>query len=450
MERRRSGWMGGLAVGIALTMPSTAPAEVPTYHREVSRILQKNCVECHRPGQVAPFALQTYEQTRKRADDLASVVHDRTMPPWHASTTEGGPFLDARVLTEAEIATIAAWAKAGAPEGDPKDAPPPLEFASGWQLGEPDLVLTMPIPFQLGPDGPDEHRVFVIPTGLLEGKWVAAIDYKPGNPKIVHHALGGFDLKKRARILDEADPRPGYKVFGGFGFTPDGMLSGWSPGHKATVSPEGVGRYLPAGADFVLQVHYHRNGKVETDSTQVGIYFAKTPIDKEQKAAVVSPPPGPLLFIPKLWIPAGSSNHEVTGSLTLEESDRHLFGITPHMHWLGKDFLLTATLPDGSKRTLIKIDRWDFNWQDLYLLAEPIALPKGTRIDMVAHFDNSTANPSNPSKPPVAVGWGEQTTDEMCLGFLYLTRDDQHLGGKPPSKFRTPKPQDSVNPPATR
>jgi hypothetical protein len=450
LERHRRRWVGWLAAGITLLMATSAFAEAPTYHREVSRILQRSCQDCHRPGQVAPFSLLTYDQARKRADDLAAVTHDRRMPPWHASTTEGGPFRDPRVLPDADIATIAAWAKAGAPEGDPKDAPQPRAFASGWQLGEPDLVLTMPRPYELGPEGADEHRVFVIPTGLTEGKWVTAIDYKPGNPRIVHHALGAFDLKKRGRILDEADPRPGYKVFGGFGFTPDGGMSGWSPGHGATVSPEGVGRYLPAGADFILQVHYHRDGKAEVDSTQVGLYFARRPVDKEQRAAVVSPPPGRLIIVPALRIPAGSNNHEVTGSLTLDGEDRHLIGITPHMHWLGKDFLLTATFPDGSKRTLIKIDRWDFNWQDLYDLAEPIAMPKGTKVEMVAHFDNSAANPSNPSRPPVNVGWGEQTTDEMCLGFLYLTRDDQHLGGLPPKKYRAPAASSAPSTPESR
>ena len=427
-------WLVGMFAVMGVAPPALAGG--PTYHREVSRILQANCQECHRPGQVAPFSLLGYDQARKRAGDLARVTHEKTMPPWHASTTEGGPFRGVRVLPEADIAALTAWAEAGAPEGDPKDAPPPLEFASGWQLGEPDLVLTMPTTFELGAEGADEHRVFVIPTGLLEGKWVAAIDYKPGNARIVHHALGGFDTKKRARIFDEADPRPGYKVFGGFGFLPDGLLSGWSPGHQATVSPEGVGRYMPAGADFLLQVHYHRSGKAESDATRVGIYFAKAPIDKEQRVAVVSPPPGRFRIIPALNIPAGSAQHEVTGTMTLDGEDRHLIGITPHMHWLGKDFLMTATFPDGSKRTLIKIDRWDFNWQDLYDLAETISLPKGTRIDMVAHFDNSSANPANPTKPPVAVGWGEQTTDEMCLGFLYLTRDDQHLAGQPPQKYR--------------
>jgi mono/diheme cytochrome c family protein len=422
--------------GIALVSALPAQAEPPTYHREVSRILQKQCQDCHRPGQVAPFSLLTYDQSRKRADDLAQVTHDRKMPPWPASTKEGGPFKDARVLSEAEIAILADWVKAGAPEGDPKDAPPAREFGSGWQLGEPDLVITMPEPYGLAPEGADEHRVFVIPTGLAEGKWVAAIDFKPGNPKVVHHVLGAFDTKKRGQILDKADPKPGYKVFGGFGFLPDGFMSGWSPGRQPSAPPQGVGRYLPGNSDFILQVHYHKNGKPETDATQVGLYFAKVPTDKELKVAVVSPPPGPLLVIPKLSIPAGASHHEVTGSLVLEDEDRHLNGITPHMHWLGQDFLLTATFPDGSKRTLIKTDRWDFNWQGLYDLVEPIALPKGTRIDMIAHFDNSAANPFNPNNPPVRVGWGEQTTDEMCLGFLYLTRDDQHLEGRPPSKYR--------------
>jgi hypothetical protein len=440
MTLRQAWWGSSMGFGLILATAFPAPAGPPTYHREVSRILQKQCQDCHRAGQVAPFSLLTYDQARKRADDLAEVAHDRRMPPWPASTKEGGPFKEARVLSEAEIATLEAWARAGAPEGDPRDTPPPREFGSGWQLGEPDLVITMPEAFELAAEGADEHRVFVIPTGLAEGKWVAAIDYKPGNPRVVHHVLGAFDTRKRGRILDKADPKPGYKVFGGFGFIPDGFLSGWSPGKKATASPEGVARYLPGGSDFILQVHYHRSGKPETDSTQVGLYFARKPVDKELTVRVLSPPAGRIWFIPELRIPAGASNHEVTGSLVLNGEDRHLIGITPHMHWLGKDFRLTATRPDGSKQTLIKIDRWDFNWQGLYDLAEPIPLPKGTRLDMVAHFDNSDANPANPNNPPVTVGWGEQTTDEMCLGFLYLTRDEQHLEGRPPSRFRPAAP----------
>jgi mono/diheme cytochrome c family protein len=431
---RRFGWLGLVALGLP-TLP--ARADSPTYHREVERILQKQCQECHRPGQVAPFSLLTFDQARKRAGDLAEVAHARTMPPWPASTKEGGPFKDPRILTDAEVATLAEWVKAGAPEGDPKDAPKPLVFEEGWPLGEPDLILTIPEPFALEADGGDEHRVFVIPTGLTEGKWIRALDFRPGNPKIVHHTLGAFDTKKRARILDQGDPKPGYRVFGGFGLGPDGFMSGWSPGRGPTILADGIGRYLPAGADFLLQVHYHKSGKPELDATKVGLYFAKTPTDKDISIRTVSPPPNKFFrFIPDLNIPAGASHHEVTGSLTLDEDDRHLVGVTPHMHWLGKDFLLTAIFPDGTRRTLIKVDRWDFNWQASYDFAEPIALPKGTRVEMVAHFDNSAANPANPSKPPVPVHWGEQTDDEMCIGFLHLTRDEQHLQDRPPARFR--------------
>ena len=210
---------------------------------------QKNCQECHRPGQVAPFALLTFEQARKRADDLASVTHRRTMPPWHASTTEGRAHsVMSRCSLRRDIATLAAWAKAGAPEGDPKDAPPPLEFAVRLATRRARPRPHHARAVRAGPEGADEHRVFVIPTGLLEGKWVAAVDYKPGNPRIVHHALGAFDTKKRGRILDAADPKPGYKVFGGFGFfCPTGFCRAGRPATRPPVSPEGVGRYLPGG-----------------------------------------------------------------------------------------------------------------------------------------------------------------------------------------------------------
>ena len=438
--------------GLLAAIPGSAPAATPTYHREIAPILRKQCQECHRPGEVAPFSLLTFEQARKRASDLASVTHDRRMPPWPASTAEGGPFKNPRVLSDAEIATIAAWAEAGCPEGDPKDEPPPREFVSGWAMGEPDLILTLPEPYALEADGEDEHRVFVLPTNLPEGHWIDGIDFRPGNPKVVHHTLGALDLRKRARVLDAADPKPGYKVFGGFGINPDAFMSGWSPGRGATDMPPGVGRYLPAGADFLLQVHYHKSGKPEVDATRVGIYFAKAPVDKEVSIRMVMPPMNRLLkFLPDLSIPAGSDRHEVIGSLVIDGEDRHLIGVTPHMHWLGKDFVLRAALPDGSKRTLIKVDRWDFNWQMSYDFADPVPLPKGTRVDMLAHFDNSAGNPRNPTSPPVPVGWGERTVDEMCIGFLHLTRDDQHLGDRPPARFRAAEPAPKPAPaPATR
>jgi Copper type II ascorbate-dependent monooxygenase, C-terminal domain len=432
----RAGWTYGL-IGLALLASSgfkPARGEGPTYHREVVRILQEQCQDCHRPGQVAPFSLLTYEQARKRASDIVTVTGQHKMPPWPASTKEGGPFCDARVLSEAQIATLSEWAEAGAPEGDPKDAPAPRAWTSDWTLGPPDLVLTVPEPYTIGPDGRDEYRVFVLPSGLTEGKWISAIDYKPGNARVVHHILGAFDIRGAARKLDEADPKPGYKAFGGFGIFTSGRLGGWAPGKRARPYPEGVGRYLPAGSDILIQIHYHRSGKTEKDATSIGLYFAKGSIDKQARGEMVLPPVKGLFQRPALSIPAGSANYEVTGSAEIEE-DAHLFGITPHMHWLGKDFLLTATRPDGSKTTLIRIDDWDFNWQGIYELVNPVALPKGTRIDMTAHFDNSADNPDNPSSPPVAVHWGEQTNDEMCIGFLHLTFDGEHRKNRPPPRF---------------
>jgi len=361
-----------------------------------------------------------------------NVTDARKMPPWPASTEEGGPFRDARVMSESEIATLEAWLEAGSPEGDPGDAPPPQEWASDWTLGPPDLVLTPSESFTLDAEGRDEMHVFVLPSGLTEGRWISAIDFKPGNPKVVHHILSAFDTGGRARKLDEADPGPGYKVFGGYGLIPSGGLGGWAPGKRAQHLPDGLGRYLPAGADVLMQVHYHRDGKVETDKTSIGLYYAKTPVDKQVRGGMVMPPRKNLFSRPDLMIPAGEANHEVSGSLEIND-DVHLTAVVPHMHWIGKDFVLKAVRPDGSAVTLIRVDQWNFNWQGTYDLATPVALPKGSRVEMLAHFDNSPKNPDNPSSPPKEVRWGEQTTDEMCIGFLQWTVDREHLGNRPPT-----------------
>ncbi len=426
----------GLCLGTVAT--SSAQAATPTYHRDVEPIVQKHCQECHRPGQVAPFSLLTYEQARKRSSDIAAVIDDQRMPPWHASTKEGGPFRDARVLSSVERSAIEAWVKAGSPEGDPKDAPPPRSFDSEWALGKPDLVLTPSESYTLGAEGKDEFRVFVIPSGLTEGRWVSAVDFRAGNAKVVHHILSGFDTTGRAKELDKADPEVGYKTFAGFGslpsglpFIPSGGLGGWAPGKAPRPLPTGVGRFIPAGADILIQIHYHKSGKVEKDATSIALYFAKTPTDKLVRPGAVFPPRPGLLSRPNLRIPAGTENYEITGEWRVPY-DAHLFAVVPHMHWLGKDFQMVAERPDGTKQTLIKVDRWDFNWQDTYEFDKPPALPSGTTIKMLAHFDNSEKNPSNPSKPPVDVTWGEQTTNEMCIGFLQLTRDDEHLNNQPP------------------
>jgi len=429
-------WTAGVSFALLLSLSRLSEgAEPPSYHRDVLPILQKHCQDCHRPGQVAPFSLLSYEQAKKRGSDLATVTSERTMPPWHASTEEGGPFRDARVLSQAEMETLSQWVEAGCPEGNSAEAPAARTWNSDWALGKPDLVLEPKETYTLDAEGRDELRVFVIPSGLTEGKWVSAIDFKPGNPKVVHHILAAFDTRGAARKLDESDPKSGYHSFGGFGIIPSGGLGGWSPGKHPRFEREGTGRYVPAGADLLIQVHYHRSGKAETDRSAIGLYFAKSPIDKQVRGAMITPPRQGLFRRPKLLIPAGDANYEVTGTTTINQ-DSHLTAMTPHMHWLGKDFLLKATRPDGSSLTLLKINRWDFNWQGTYDLETPLPLPKGTRVDMLAHFDNTSGNPWNPNSPPVDVGWGEQTTDEMCIGFLQLTHDGEHRGDAPPPRFR--------------
>jgi hypothetical protein len=423
-----------VALGSAFVSGGPAPvrAEAPTYHREVVRILQKNCQDCHRTGQVAPFSLLTYAQARKRAEDIATVTEARSMPPWPAATDEGGPFRDARVLADADIATLGAWVEAGCPEGNPADAPAPRDWSSDWALGPPDLVLTPSEAFTLGAEGRDEFRVFVLPTNLKEGKWIAAVDFQPGNPRVVHHVLSAYDTGGRARKLDEADAGPGYKVFGGYGVIPSGSLTGWAPGKRPRYEADGRGRYLPAGADVLLQVHYHKSGKAETDQTSIGLYYAKGPVDKQVRGAMVRPPSKGFFSRPDLVIPAGDARHEVKGSFDVP-ADVHVTGVAPHMHWLGKDFLLKAIRPDGTTVTLIRIDQWNFNWQGTYDFVSPVELPRGSKLEMVAHFDNSAENPDNPSAPPREVRWGEQTTDEMCIGFVQWTLDREHLDNQPPA-----------------
>ena len=239
----------GLALGVGPAVTG-ARAEGPTYHKDVAAILQENCQECHRPGQVAPFALLTYEQARKRAADIVQVTGERVMPPWPASTSFGGPFRDERVLADAEVATLRKWLEAGCPEGDPEDAPPPKVFTSDWPLGEPDLVLTMGEAYELAASGDDEFRVFVLPTSLPDDRWIRAVDFKPGNRRVVHHVLAGVarDKAGRARELDAKDPKPGYSSPGGFGDGVQvlGFLPIWTPGSRPRLHAGGLG-LPPAG-----------------------------------------------------------------------------------------------------------------------------------------------------------------------------------------------------------
>lgn len=383
-------------------------AEPPTFNRDVAPILYKNCANCHRDGEVAPFSLLTYQDAARRAPLIAAVTAKRFMPPWKPEPGHGD-FQDSRRLRDADIDTIARWAKAGAPEGKPADKPAPPEFTNGWQLGEPDLVLRMPQAFSIRADGPDIYQCFVIPIDVPEDRAVAAVEFRPGNRKVVHHSIFYLNNSGAARKLDEASPEPGYPCFGGPHITPSGGLGGWAPGASPRYLPAGIARPVRHGADLVMQNHYHPTGKPETDQSAVGIYFARTKVEKTM---------GSLALIRRdLYIQPGDKRYRAAVSFTTP-IDVEMIGIVPHMHLLGREMKVTATPPDGKIVPLIWVKDWDFNWQGQYLYDKPIHLPSGTRIDMESYYDNSAENPRNPNSPPKLVRWGEQTTDEMAVVFL--------------------------------
>jgi mono/diheme cytochrome c family protein len=390
----------------------------PTYSKDVAPILQRNCQECHRKGQVAPFGLETYEQARKRAADIASVVEDRGMPPWKASPHFGLKFKDERTLSEKDIATIVAWAEAGAPEGDPRDRPPSPKFPDDWTLGRPDLVVDIGAEFAIPANGDDIYRCFVVPTDLAKDQYVTAIEYRVDNRRVVHHILAYVDVSGEARKRDAADPGPGYSCFAGPGEPVHGDLGGWAPGIQPSPLPDGVGRSLPRNSDLIIQMHYHPSGKPETDRTRIGLHFARKPIRQTLHWTAALNPGMELL--------PGESRIEIKASWPVPV-DLVAHAVTPHMHLLGRDIAMSITLPDGRVQDLIKIDDWDFNWQYSYFFQEPLDLPKGSVLNVVAHYDNTASNPRNPNKPPKLVKWGEATTDEMCVGFIAVTKKGQDL-----------------------
>jgi len=392
---------------------SSAERSSVTYTRDIAPLLQANCMNCHREGEVAPFPLTSYEDAAKRAGQIVDVTASKFMPPWRPEP-EFGHLLGERRLTQRQIEMISEWAEAGAPEGDRLELPPAPKFVDGWLLGEPDLVVKMPESFEVPADGRDVFRNFVIPLDLAEDKLVALAEFRPGNRRIVHHALFYLDSNGAARKKDGADPGPGYGSFGGPGFVPTGAIGGWAPGGNPLPLPDNMGRALKKGSDLVLQVHYHPSGKREVDQSTVGIHFVK-----QSSTKVVA---GLMVLDRSLNIPAGEKEHSMSGTYTLP-SDVTLVGVTPHMHLLGREMKAVATLPDGRTEPLIWIKDWNFNWQDQYLFAEPIRLPRGTRLDVSAVYDNSTGNPLNPNTPPKRVTWGEQTTDEMFICFFLATTD---------------------------
>jgi hypothetical protein len=385
-----------------------------TWSRDIAPIVYASCTPCHHDGEVAPFPLVTYNDAAKRAEMLAAVTGSKQMPPWKAANAPG-TFHDERRLTDAQVALFRAWADAVAPEGDKADAPPPPTFTNTWQLGTPDLIVKMPKPFNVPASGRDLMTFTVVPLNVPQDETVIGFEYRPGNRRVVHHMIALLDASGAARkiAVDRGDGTT-YTSFGGPGFLPTGGIGGWAPGATPRLLPDGVGKPLKKGSDLVLNIHYHPSGRPESDQGEVALYFAKNPV--AQRALTIP------LRNRDIDIPPGEKNYIRTASITAPIAVT-VHGITPHMHNLGREMKVTATLPDGSRQVLIDVQDWDWNWQDQYQFATPIHLPRGTKVDLWARYDNSKDNPRNPQNPPKRVRFGEQTTDEMCLAFLELTID---------------------------
>lgn len=398
--------------------PVAAAGKV-TYGRQIAPILNRHCVTCHRPGQVAPFSLIGYEQARAWAPEIASYAARREMPPWKPVGNEGF-YHNERRLTDGEITLLDAWSREGAPLGDEKDIPEPPKFSDAWMFGTPDAVVKAEGGYVLPAKGRDEYRCYVMDNPFSEDTWISGIEFRPGNVKSIHHILGYLDAGRQAEKKDAADPLPGYKSNGsGPMIIPSGSLSGWAPGNMPRMLPDGTARLLRKGEQIILETHYHKTGRPEKDEgSQVALYKAKGPVKK--KLHVHS------ILNPLFYIPAGDARHKVSALWTVPKNVT-AFDVMPHMHLVGREVSVTATLPDGTVRTLVAVKDWDFNWQETYQFKSPLPLPRGTKVKVEALYDNSLGNPNNPSNPPKGVRWGEQTTDEMCIAFIHFTNDREDL-----------------------
>ena len=385
-----------------------------TFSKDVAPILFRYCAPCHRPGEAAPFSLLSYNDARKHAEQIAIVTGKRFMPPWPPEPGYGD-FAGAKRLTAAQIDTLARWAKTGMPEGSAGDLPPAPHFVEGWQLGQPDLVLHMRQPYQLPASGEDVFRNFVIPVDLKETQYIRAMELRPGNKRVVHHANLIVDHSRMLRERDGQDGKPGFpgmdvetEVSGEF--DPDSHFLFWKPGSPPQEEPDDMGWKLDPGSDLIVNLHLQPTGKPESVDVAVGLYFAHQP-----------PKRFPMLLQLEhdgaLDIPPGDAHFVVTDHLKLPIAV-DLLAIYPHAHYLGKQIDAWAQLPDGTRRALIRINDWNINWQATYTYRDPIPLPAGTTVEMRITYDNTDNNPRNPTRPPKRVHGGNRSIDEM--GHVWL------------------------------
>jgi len=390
----------GCAVEKVAAAAAPAAGARLTFHKDVEPIFQKRCAECHHPGDIGPFSLLQYGKAKASAKQIKEVVVQRRMPPWHADPKIGEWKNDRHLSTE-EIRMIAGWVDAGAPEGDAKDAPPPLKFPEGWHIGTPDATWSIPRKEHVPAEGTIPYRNLFVPTGLKEDRWIQAVEVRPSARQVVHHVLV-FVIYPLTRLREQP------KIDG---------LNGWVgvyvPGEGPMVYAEGMGKYLPAGATLAFQIHYTTNGEAADDQTQIGFIWAKKKPEHEvftQSATNT-----------RLRIPPGAADHPEEASYTFKH-DARILSFLPHMHVRGKAFKYVAVSPDGKEEVLLDVPRYDFNWQTCYRLKEPKAVRKGTTIHAYARFDNSKNNPANPD-PGKEIHWGQQTWEEMLVGYLDYVKE---------------------------
>jgi hypothetical protein len=393
-------------------------AQTPTFTKNVAPILQKSCQGCHRPGEAAPFSLLTYEQTRPWAKAIKAAVLTRKMPPWFADP-HYGKFKNDSSLQQTEIDTIAAWVDAGSPKGNPKDMPPAREFADGWAIPNPDAVIELPTPYQIPAAGTIDYQYVLIPAPFKTDKWVQFAEARPGDRAHVHHVIA-FIREPGSEWLKDAKP--------GIPFVPvkvkeedkkdtdavpGDMLASFAPGQPPERFERGQAKLIKAGSDIFIQVHYTTNGTPSTDRTRIGLVFAKEPPEKRVLTLSATNT--------KFKIPAGDPSYRVDSEFELGTT-AVLYGLHPHMHGRGKDFEYRIKFPNGETQKLLSVPNYKFSWQLWYDLSTPMVLPKGTKIECTAHFDNSPNNPDN-ADPTKDIVWGDQSWDEMMIGFFNIVFD---------------------------
>ena len=395
----------GCFIGRAARKPPTGDV---TYTKDIAAIVDQHCVRCHREGQIAPFALTSYDDVASWAETMCEVIDQSRMPPWHASP-QYGHFANDSHLPDEDKQLFHQWVNHGMPEGDPADLPKPTKYAEGWQIPQPDLVIKMPKPFTVPAKGTVPYQYFSVDTHFDKDTWVQAAEVRPGNPAVVHHAFLFFMPPGQDKVRAE-DPLIN-------------SIAGFAPGAPPSLWPEGYARLIPAGSRLVFQMHYTPNGSEQLDQSEVGLVFAD-PKEEHREVKIE------IAVNTDFRIPPGEPNYEIPAGHDFRH-DTLLLAMIPHMHYRGKAFRFTAQFPDGGKEILLDVPRYDFNWQNAYMLKQPKLLPKGTVVMCSGHFDNSEENLANPD-PTKEVRWGDQTWDEMMLGSMVVSRPENTPRGEYP------------------